>query len=98
MSYWQPLSQEKFGTNAENHLKQIKDISFTLVPRCFLMSLFMEIRFLRQTRVCIKVFQVIREPSSSNYKAVFKDCPTQLQWKNRGLYKELGNMHVFVRV
>lgn len=95
MAYWQPLAQENFGAIVEAHLKQIKDIAITLVPRCSHLSLFVETGLLGQTRVCLKVFQVIREPSSSNCKGVIEELLIQLRWKNRGLHKELANKHVY---
>jgi len=91
MAYWQLLAQGKFAASVETHLKQIKDVSITLVPWSSHLSLFVETGLLGQTRICLKVFQVIREPSSSNRKAVIKDLLIQLQWKNRGLHKELAN-------
>lgn len=94
MAYWQPMAREKFSGSVDTHLKQIKDISIILVPRCSHPSLFAETGLLGQTRVCLKVFQVIRVPSFSSCKAVIKDVLVQLQWKNRDLHKELDNKHV----
>lgn len=93
MAYCQLVAQEKFGASAETHLKQIKDISIALVPWCC--HLFVKTGLPGQTRVCLKVFQVIRERSSSNHKAVIKDLLIQVQWKNRGLHKELANEHEY---
>lgn len=95
MAYWQLLAQEKFSGSVDTHLKQIKDISITLVPWCFHPSFFVQTGLLRHTRVCLKVFQVIREPSSSNCKAVVKEPLIKLQWKNRGLHNKLANKHVY---
>lgn len=95
MAYGQPLAQEKLSTGVDTHLKQIKDISITLVPWCSHPGLFVEAGLLGQTRIRLKVFQVIREPSFSNYKAVFKDLLIQLQWKTRGLHKELASKHEY---
>lgn len=97
MAYWQPPAQEslRFSGSVNTHFKQIKDISITLVPRCSHPSLFVDTGLLGQTRVCLEVFQVIREPSFSNCKAVIKDLLIQLQWKNRGLHEELANQHVY---
>lgn len=96
MAYWKLLAQEKFGASVETHLEQTENISITLVPWCSHLSLFVETGLLGQTRVCLKVFQVIREPSSTNCKAVIKDLLIQLQWKNRGLHKELARSNIWI--
>lgn len=85
----------KFRGGVGTHLKQVVDISLTLVPWCTHPSLFVGSGLLGQARVCLKVFQAVRQASSSKHEAVIEEFIIQLQWKNTGLQTELANNHVY---
>lgn len=89
------LAQENFRGGVGTHLKQVIDISLTLVPRCTHPRLFVGSGLLGQARVCLKVFEAVRQTSSSNHEAVLEDFLMQLQWKNAGPQTELANNHAY---
>lgn len=95
MAYWNSVAQEKLRGGVGTHLKQVIDISLTLVPWCTHLSLFVGAGLLGQARVCLKIFQVVRQASSSNREAVLKEFLIQLQWKSMGLQTELANKLVY---